>query len=67
MKVYVCSDHVGFWPVPTASVVVAKNHRQAHSLLATALKKWGLPDEAFTLQEISLSEPGATILSDGEY
>lgn len=72
MRVFVCTDHEGFWPVGTASVVIAENEEQARELLTIALRNrmmngQGLDSLPFTLQEISSSEPAAHILRDGNY
>ncbi len=69
MKVYTCTDHDGFYPVPRASVVVAEDEAEARRLLDAALKEWGLKphaDEPYTLRELPHT-PAAHVLSDGDY
>lgn len=67
MKVFVCNDHEGHWPVGTASVVVAENEQQAFALLKARLEQRGIIDEKFTLMELSLDGPQAVVLCDGTY
>lgn len=68
MKVYVCTDHEGFWPVGVASIVVANDGVEATELLYTALRARGLTqDIPFTLCEVDTSTPKAEIFRDGDY
>lgn len=67
MKVFTCIDHAGFYPVGTASVVVAPNEDEARVVLESALKERGLPATKFTLKELHLVMPVARILCDGDY
>lgn len=67
MKVFVCDDHFGHWPVPTASVVVAKNKNAARMMLIDELNKRGIDDDRFTLKEIDTRKPQTIVLSDGDY
>ncbi len=68
MAVYISTDHAGFYPVGTASVVVAESEREARLMLMAALFSAGLDGkEPFTLQEIDITKPGATILRNGDY
>ena len=54
MKVFVCNDHAGWWPVPTASVVVAEDEGRGYQLLKRKLKEdYNIDDDTFTLQELS--------------
>jgi len=73
LKVFVCTDHDGKWPVPVASMVIARDKRRARAILNKKLKEAGLNPKVtssrkghYTLKEIPLEE-GAHILSDGEY
>lgn len=67
MKVFSCRDHAGFWPVGTASVIVAPTKTKARMLLRAALLEAGLSGHGFTLQEVPLDEPRVLILNDGDY
>lgn len=68
MKLFVCTDHAGHWPVGVASVIVAQSKKEAKKLLSQALFEVGLSSkEEFTLIEIDLTHSGAFILNDGEY
>lgn len=67
MRVFVCNDFTGFWPVGTAAVVVADNEVAARGLLGAALREKGLNDPRFTLVEIDTGAAGAFILRDGGY
>lgn len=67
MKVFICTDHDGHYPVGVASVVVAKDEEDARILLNRALLADGLRVTEFTLQEVDTSKPHATILHNGEY
>lgn len=68
MKVFTCNDHNGYWPVGTASVIVAEDKDVATRLLDVALKDKKLKPselEAYTLVELDTRNPGAFILNDG--
>lgn len=67
LKVFTCNDHAGFWPVGSASVVVAENETEAREILRGALIGHGLKDEPFTLKELDINRPHAVILNDGDY
>lgn len=70
MKIFVCVDHDGHWPVPVASVVVAESEHDAVQLLDDALLKANLlpsSESRYTLTEVDASSPRAVILSDGNY
>ena len=68
MKVFVCTDHDGHWPVGVASVIVAPNEEAARALLRVALKeRWLNGDQPFTLKEIDTLNRKAYILRDGDY
>ena len=69
MRLYVCTDHAGFWPVGTASLVVARDEDEARVLLDGALLARKLSPSAehpYTLREIPLDAPAAHILHDGD-
>jgi hypothetical protein len=66
MRVWVCTDHPGHWPVGVASVVLAQSEDQAKSLLEQELALRGLSGE-FTLRELDATVPAAHVLNDGEY
>ncbi len=69
MRVWVCTDHAGHWPVPVGSVVVARSEKRARELLERSLLSHGLDplDPPFTLREIRTDRAAAHILSDGDY
>ena len=52
MKVFTCNDFEGFYPVPTAAVVVAEDIGSAAVALRNALIDNGLPGDDFTLKEL---------------
>lgn len=67
MKVFTCNDHEGYWPVPTASVIIAENEKEARDMLHEQLLEKGLNKEDFTLVEVNTSIKQVITLSDGEY
>lgn len=70
MKLWVCTDHRGFWPVGVASIVVAPTEERARVVLADALTKHGLatvPGDDFSLREIDVTAENVVILADGDY
>lgn len=66
MRIFVCTDHMGHYPVGVASIVLAPSKAEANQLLAAELSKQGL-DGPFTLQEIHSDIPKALVLLDGNY
>lgn len=66
LRLFVCTDHQGYWPVGTASVVIAHDEESARALLLAALQERKLDRDAFTLQELPMA-PAAHILRDGGY
>lgn len=68
MKVYVCQDHQGHWPVGVASIVVAETEEDARTLLINRLAKHSIEQtEPFTLLPVDLAYPEAYVLCDGNY
>lgn len=70
LNVYVCTDHDNFWPVGCASVIFAETMGQAQRLLDAALVEKGLKPHAesgYTLELLSMGEPKAVVLWDGNY
>lgn len=68
MKLFASTDHKGFWPVGSASIVVAEDEANARALLDAALIERGLGiDEPYTLKEVDTATPAAIILCDGNY
>jgi len=70
MKLYTCVDHDGFYPVPTASIVIGNNKREGKKMLDLELIKAGLfpfKTKEYTLIEINPEKRQAIILSDGNY
>lgn len=69
LKIYVCTDHDGFYPVGVASVVIAEDEPDARRLLNKELTDKGLrpwAEKDYTLQEVPF-QPIAIILCDGDY
>jgi hypothetical protein len=70
LQIYVCTDHDGFYPVPRASVVVARDEAHARELLDAELVRRGLrpmADRPYTLRRLDTQTAHALILSDGDY
>lgn len=68
LRVWVCVDFRGFYPVGSAAVVVAKDEAAARTKLREALEDHGLGDQdEFKLTEVLVDVPGAIILVDGNY
>jgi hypothetical protein len=66
LKVWTCIDHDSYSPLGAASVVVAATEEEARPLLREALRQRGIVDtDAYTLQELDLSQPTAVVLVDG--
>lgn len=69
MKVFVSNDHDSHYPVGTASVVIAKDKREARKLLDEALVYKGLKPYAehpYELEELEM-KPQVKVLVDGNY
>lgn len=70
MKIFTCIDHDGHFPVGVASVIVAKDRREARQLLDKELKAHSLrlyTEKKYKLSEVSLKIAQALILRDGDY
>lgn len=67
LRVFTCIDHHGYWPVGTASVVVAPDEATARKLLDAALVERRLKPDDYTLQELDTKKPAAIVLRDGDY
>lgn len=69
MKVYICDDHAGRYPVGVCSVVVANEEAEARSLLIAELKTHGLDGTKppFTLRRLNTKQPKAFVIRDGDY
>jgi hypothetical protein len=68
LKVFTITDFRGHSPVSVAALVVAKDRKEGRRLMDERLKKAGLADRqefAYTLKELDLTQPQATILVDG--
>ena len=75
MKIFVCTNFKGYWPVPTAALVVGANSPQhAAELLLEELRNYGLgegnddigPNDLVEIQTL-LDAPKVHILADGNY
>jgi len=70
LRLFVCTDHDGIWPVGVASVILATDEEQARILLDSELLASHLKphdQEPYTLWEIPLDRPMARILRNGDY
>lgn len=70
MKVYTCDSFVGFWPVGTAAVVIAKDETEAAKILSEELEKIGLkqrPGRVLEFKHVKTNVAQAIILRDGDY
>lgn len=70
LKLYTCTDHDYHYPVGVASVVLAYGEEDARQWLDKKLVAAGLSPYAkspYTLAEVSLHEPVAVVLCDGNY
>lgn len=69
MRVFVCTDHDGHYPVGVASVVIAESESEARSLLDVELRRNGLKDSLvnpYGLREVPLVA-AAIVLNNGDY
>ena len=66
---WTCNDHATIWPVGGASIVIAENEEEARILLDKALDKAGIHETngSYTLVEVSMDEPIAIVLCNGDY
>ena len=67
MRLFICTDHDGHYPGGTASIAVAPDKAEAERLLKGELAKEGLDSKPFTLSEVDMSVPHATVLRNGDY
>lgn len=69
LKIYVCTNFLGHYPVGTAAVIVANNRLHAEDMLRQTLKQRGLKqdDHVLTLTRIDTLHKNITILHDGDY
>ena len=70
LKIYICTDHDGHWPVGVASVITAKDKREAKKLLDKELIADGLTpfkENSYNLTEIENNKSEAYILNNGSY
>lgn len=70
LNVYTCVDFIGFYPVGSAAVVVAKDEDEAEKALKKALKERGLDNDTENLTMVYLpltKKARAVILVDGDY
>lgn len=69
LNVYTCNDHDGYYPVGTASVIVAPNEIEARQMLRAALGLRGLnaADDSFNLTLLPLHDATVRVLCDGNY
>lgn len=70
LKLFTCTDHDGHWPTGAASIVIAKDRRQAKKLLDAELEADGLKpfkQKSYTLTEVLTTKPHAIILYNGDY
>lgn len=68
MRVFICNNIIGHYPVGASAVIVAPDKLVATKLLRKALKDDGLdPDQNSFLDELSLDAPIAILLTNGDY
>lgn len=68
MKVFICTDFNGHYPVGTSALIIAKDIETAKSMLSKELEEIGLSQEPnFTLDEIKTRKEQVIILNDGNY
>lgn len=71
MKIWTCNNHVGQWPVPTASVIVAETEEEARKLMREMLEELDLGTrrevDSFDLVELDVTIAHVVVLSDGDY
>lgn len=67
-RLWICTDHDAFWPVGSASIVMANDEAEARKYLDQALREGGLdPSKGYTLLELNISMPFARVLCNGDY
>ena len=67
LKVYVCTDFSGHWPVGTSAIVVATGPDRAKAMLNYDLELMGLKSDAEHMQKLDITVEAVHILQDGEY
>lgn len=69
MKVFTCNSFRGYYPVPTAAVVVAHSKEFAKAILEEGLSKYGLHQDIplNEIKEIQTTQNEVIILSAGDY
>lgn len=70
MKLFVCTDHDGHYPVGVASVIVAVSECSAREILDCELRRHCLATSdvsPYTLAEIPLDRQQVLVLNDGNY
>lgn len=68
MEIYICTDHDGHYPVGVCSVIVAHSETEARGLLKKELHEHGLDEhKPFTLRRLSMDNPKAFVLLNGDY
>lgn len=67
MKLFTCTDHRGHYPTGTASIVLADSKEEAFKMLSDELKRLGLEDEIFELNEVNTKVKSVYVLQDGDY
>lgn len=67
LRLWTCTDHDGYYPVGTASIVLAETEEAARELLRIELIDRNLLSYDFNLTEVPLDKPQAVVLRDGDY
>lgn len=70
LRVFLCDDHDCVQPTGVASVIVARDEDEARRLLDAQLATHGLKPfalEPYTLKPLSLTEPCAVVIQNGDY
>jgi len=67
-RLWISTNHGGFWPVGVASIVMANSEEEARKLMDRTLHEAGLlPEKGYTLLELNISMPFARVLCNGDY
>ncbi|MEE9386368.1 MAG: hypothetical protein V3V08_23385 [Nannocystaceae bacterium] len=68
MRIYVCTDFTGHYPVGVSAVIVAESEGEAVNVLESELIRIGLEQsDPVTVVELDTAVSSAHILCDGNY
>jgi hypothetical protein len=70
MKIYVCTNFTGHWPVGSAALVIAEDSEEAERMLRDVLAE-EIPQRTqppkLWMDEVKPDSKGVTLLNDGNY